>query len=148
MQHQCREDNIAKENEGTLQNICINQRLWRHLDAKRIQNYSFPLHLIFAILTTKKKKPVYVILNKLLSSLSSVPVLSPSIFTHEQNLPQQQPLLRYTQNKQLMEIWKSFGVKRECIDNPIFIGVNINWKGSKAKCNFVYDVASLQYLVP
>lgn len=51
-------------------------------------------------------------------------------------------------NKQLMVIWKSFGIKREYIDNLIFIGVNINWKDSKAKCYFVYDVASLRYLVP
>lgn len=27
MQHQCRGDNIAKEEEGTLQNICVNQGL-------------------------------------------------------------------------------------------------------------------------
>lgn len=47
-----------------------------------------------------------------------------------------------------MVIRKGFGVKREYIDNLILIGVNVNWKGSKAKCNFVYDVASLQYLVP
>lgn len=46
-------------------------------------------------------------------------------------------------NKQLVVIRKSFGIKREYIDNLIFIGVNINWKDSKAKCNFVYDVASL-----
>lgn len=47
-----------------------------------------------------------------------------------------------------MVIRKSFGIKREYIDNLIFTGVNINWEDGKAKCYFVYDVASLQYLVP